>query len=595
MRRNRIMICALLLASVFFIMVASASYPMFHYDAQRSGNVTGHAPVISNMLWSTEIGGLIGSSPVVSDGKVFISNWFVDWEKKGKLYCLDAQTGEILWNNSIGSNGSTSTAAIAEGKVFVGSVSGDIHCIDVSSGEKIWSREIENNPGSHGVASSPLIYDGKVFVTSFSDGTLHVFDFEGNELWNLSTGNAINWYTSPAAVDDKVFFAANIDNYTLCSVNMSSHYLLWSFNTSTEVKSTPAIKDNTIFFASADRLYAVNITTGKELWNSSFSCSMSSPAVSSSRVYIGSSNSRLYCYDADDGSELWNTTVNGPIYSSPVVANNTVYFGTNTANGTIYALNATDGTLRWLYALSPPSGSYYYIMSSPAVADEILFIGADNGRVYAFGEKPAVTAKIRIEGSNETIWSGEVTFSNSTIADTNGTLHHIPYPSALGALDEASKKGNFSYEVVYYSSYDALYVKSIANESDWWHYWVDYTLPCVGADKYEIKEGDYVLWGYSEGWTSSPLKMSVEKDIVKINETFNVTVFNVSANITTPLENATIYVHSLNYSTNEEGNATISLDKVGLYEVYAEKDGYIRSEKEKIPSIAEYSHDNCPD
>ncbi len=329
-------------------------------------------------------------------------------------------------------------------------------------------------------------------------------------------------------------------------------------------------------------MYAVDVSSGVELWNNPFSCAMSSPAVSRGKVYIGSSNRKLHCYNADDGSERWNTTVNGPIYSSPVVANNTVYFGTNTANGTIYALNATDGTLRWSYALNPPPGSYYNIMSSPAVSDGILFVGADDGRVYTFGEKPAITTKIRIEGKNETIWSGEVSFRNSTIVDTDNVSHHFNYPTALGALEEASKKGNFSYEVVYYLGSDVLSVKSIANESDWWQYWINYTLPIVGADNYELKERDYVLWGYSESWTPYPLHISVEKDSVKINEPFNVTVFTVSANITTPLENVTVYIDSSNYTTNEEGTATIVLGSGGLYEVYAEKDGYIRSEKKKI-------------
>ncbi len=164
-------------------------------------------------------------------------------------------------------------------------------------------------------------FENRIFVTTFSNnasnnGTLHVFDFDGSELWNLSTGDTF-YYTSPAVADGK--------------------------------------------------------------------------------VYIGSSTSILHCYNANDGSEVWNTTVNGPIYSSPVVANDTVYFGTNTQNGTIYALNATDGTLRWSYSLNPPTGSYYNIMSSPAVSDGILFIGADDGYIHAFSHSVANITFFTIE------------------------------------------------------------------------------------------------------------------------------------------------------------------------------------------------------
>jgi cobaltochelatase CobN len=598
-RSGSVSVCALLLACVLLIMVASASYPMFHYDVQRTGNVSGDAPMTNDRLWSTDLGGFVDSSPIVSDGRVYASNWEMGVGDYG-LYCLDEQTGTTIWKNPLnGGEGSASTAAISGDKIFVGSKNGHIYCINASSGETIWNKRIEHSPAWWGVASSPLVYENEnmVFVTTFSNnasnnGTLHVLDFNGSELWSISTGD-IFYYTSPAIAEGNVFFAGNLTNHTLYCVNISTHNILWLFNTSTQIKSTPAIWNNTVFFASEDRMYTIDVFSGEEIWNNSFSCVMSSPAVSNGKVYIGSSDKKMYCYDGLTGVELWNCSVDGVIQSSPVIANDTVFFGTSVfgavADGTVYALNTTDGSIIWSYCINQ------CVMSSPAVSDGILFIGADDGRVYAFGEKPAITAKIRIEGKNETIWSGEVTFSSSTIVDTNGTLHHILYPSAVGALDEASKKGNFSYEVIYYPTYDALYVKSIANESDWWHYWVNYTLPNVGADKYEIKEGDYVLWGHSESWTPSPLKMSLEKDIVKINETFNVTVFNVSANITTPLENTTVYVDSLNYSTNEEGNATISLGEVGLYEVYAEKDGVYKVRKGRNPSIVEYSHDKRPD
>ena len=587
---------AVLLTAIPVLAMAeeSSDYPMFHYDAQRTGNVSGDAPMTDQIVWSTYLGGMVGSSPSIADGKVFVSNWFAEWSGGvNGLYCLNETTGEILWNNSLSGSGGASTAAISDDKLFIGSLAGNLYCINASRGDTIWNRRIEHSPAYWGVASSPLVYENMIVVTTFSNnasnnGTLHVLDFNGSELWNISTGDTF-YYTSPAAANGNIFFAGNLTSHSLFCVNIVTKEIQWRFNTSTQLTSTPAISDNTIFFASADRLYAVNAADGTELWNNSLSCVMSSPAVSYGKVYIGSSDSKLYCYDAHSGAELWSFSTNGPIYSSPLIAHNTVYFGTNTANGTIYALNTADGTLRWSYSLNPPSGSYYNIMSSPAVSDEILFFGADDGKVYAFGPKPAITAKIRIEGKNETIWSGEVTLSNSTIIDTNGTSHYIPYPSALGALNEASNKGNFSYEVVYYPEYDALYVKSIENDSEWWHYWVNYTLPMVGAEKYELKEGDSVLWGYSESWTPSPLIISLEKESVKINETFNVTVFNVSTNITTPLENATVYVDSLNYTTNEEGTATISLDEAGLYDVYAEKERYIRSEKEKIlvlPNIA---------
>ena len=583
---------ALLMAAMPMLATAEGNYPMFHYDLQRTGNVSGDAPMTNDLLWSAYLGGFVGSSPIVSDGNVYVSNWEMDVGSYG-LYCLDERTGTIIWNNSLnGGDGGASTAALFGDRLVVGSKNGHLYCINASSGETTWSKWIEHSPGHYGVASSPIVYDNKVFITTFSNdvlnnGTLHVFDFDGSELWNISTGDT-SYYTSPAIADGKVFFAGHLTNHSLFCVNISTHKILWQFDTSTQIKSTPAIWNNTVFFASGDRMYAVDVRSGGEIWDNSFSCAMSSPAVSNGKVYIGSSNRVLHCYNADDGSELWNSTVNGPIYSSPVVANNTVYFGTNTANGTIYALNATDGALRWSYASSN------FIMSSPAVADGILFVGADDGSVYAFGEKTAITTKIRIEGKNETIWSGEITFSNATIVDTDNVSHYLDKPTALGAVDAASKLGDFSYEVE--NQTEGLLVKSIRGEAnnpdtgDRWMYRVDYYSPMVGAADFVVGVTEppsaphrEILWYYGS-WTDDPLNLTLEKTSVAVGEFFNVTVryYNDTTSGWEPLGNATVHVGTLQHTTGSDGNATITISGAGTYSVYAEKEGCIRSPKRDV-------------
>jgi len=71
-----------------------------------------------------------------------------------------------------------------------------------------------------------------------------------------------------------------------------------------------------------------------------------------------------------------------------------------------------------------------------------------------------VTIKVRVEGQTSTIWSGNVTFSTSTITDNEDNTHILNYPTALGALDEASKAGGFSYV-----ANSSLYVSQINNGS----------------------------------------------------------------------------------------------------------------------------------
>lgn len=212
------------------------------------------------------------------------------------------------------------------------------------------------------------------------------------------------------------------------------------------------------------------------------------------------------------------------------------------------------------------------------------------------------TGAIRIEGKNKTIWEGEVTVSSSTIVALNESTQEmeeyiIDHPSVLGALDEASKQGGFSYDVTYYPLWNAFFVTSIGNDSSWWHYWVDYTLPMIDAGTYELSEGNAeVLWGYVEDWYPHALRISVEKTEVRKNEKFLVSVFNETMS---PVKNATVYVGAATYITNDKGLATVKIAEKGIYEIYADKRDSVRSKKvsvqvKKLKTLKIWGNDTHP-
>jgi outer membrane protein assembly factor BamB len=72
------------------------------------------------------------------------------------------------------------------------------------------------------------------------------------------------------------------------------------------------------------------------------------------------------------------------IESSPAVANGVVYIGSN--NGYIYALNAASGIQLWNYSTSNP------VWSSPAVVNGVVYIGSTDGNVYALRVSPTSTS-----------------------------------------------------------------------------------------------------------------------------------------------------------------------------------------------------------
>ena len=118
--------------------------------------------------------------------------------------------------------------------------------------------------------------------------------------------------------------------------------------------------------------------------------------------------------------------------------------------------------------------------------------------------------------ASEPYWEGDVTLIKNTsftvTAHNSGKNYTISYTTALGALDAASKIGNFDYTVndEWYEQYGSLLVDSIAGRKNegmnGWQYWVNYPdepLPWVGADKYEVKDGDTVDFFYG-GFGTTP-------------------------------------------------------------------------------------------
>ena len=64
-------------------------------------------------------------------------------------------------------------------------------------------------------------------------------------------------------------------------------------------------------------------------------------------------------------------------HSSPAVADNKVFVGAD--NGNIYSINASNGNLMWSYATGGE------ITSSPAIANRSIFIGSGDGKIYCMG------------------------------------------------------------------------------------------------------------------------------------------------------------------------------------------------------------------
>ena len=214
-------------------------------------------------------------------------------------------------------------------------------------------------------------HDFKIYCLKAATGAL---------VWSYTTGDVI--IDCPAVVGGFVYVDSG-DTKIYC-LNATTGTFVWSYTTGLGMDSCPAVVGGLVYVGGLDRkVYCLNATTGAFVWSYTTSGYVdSSPAVVGGFVYVGSWDSNVYCLNAATGARVWSYKTGGVVWgSSPAVASGLVYVGSNDTK--VYCLNAANGALVWSYKTGGLPGH-------PAVVDTV-YVGSEDGRVYAFGEPVAVS------------------------------------------------------------------------------------------------------------------------------------------------------------------------------------------------------------
>jgi outer membrane protein assembly factor BamB len=178
----------------------------------------------------------------------------------------------------------------------------------------------------------------------------------------------------------------------------------------------------------------------------------SSPVIADGTVYVGSNDHFLYAIDSAKGRQIWKFPTGANVTSTPAVANGSVYV--LSLDGNTYSVDAHTGKLNWkfktagesrrsaagLYSLEP-SGEiapdpWDFFLSSPAVYQGVIYFGSGDHNVYALDSH---TGQLR--------WKqhmGDV--SHSSPAIVNGVVYIGCWDGVLSALDAKTGKPLWTYK-----------------------------------------------------------------------------------------------------------------------------------------------------
>jgi outer membrane protein assembly factor BamB len=288
-------------------------------------------------------------------------------------------------------------------------------------------RFAEADAKAIGINASPAVDKDRVYVAAgqrsvFGDtGRFYCLDADGKLLWKAKLKR---WgFSSPAVVGGRVFVGEGLhedENCRLYCLDAESGKELWTFAAKSHIESSPVAEGGRVYFgAGEDGVFCAAAEDGKETWHYADAHVDLSPALGGGKLFVGTGYGKTgaIALDAATGKPAWVAATDLPVWGSPAVSGDRVYYGIGngdfrkssaTPKGAVIALEAGTGKVVWrrdipdavltaivhdgkrlvfgsrdgnVYAADPATGDILWkgacggpVLTSPAVVKDMLYV-----------------------------------------------------------------------------------------------------------------------------------------------------------------------------------------------------------------------------
>lgn len=347
--------------------------------------------------WSTSIAGStnrarLAAAPVVADGKLYVI------DADARVIAFNAKSGARLWQTALPSEGNGRSlfgggVSVLGDKVFATTGVGDVAAMNAANGAILWKKQ----PGGP-LRGSPTLANGHVYVMS-QDNQIFALDQQtGETQWNDSgtvQSTGVFGVAAPAAAQGTVI--AGFSSGELTAYRYENGRDLWgdalsrtNISTSvaalTDIDADPVIDRGRVFaIGQGGRMASYELVSGQRLWEINVA-GISTPAVVGEWVFVVTDDARLLCISRTSGKIRWISQLKrwhdmedkkGAVrWTGPIMAGGRLILVST--DGDIAYADPADGTI-------PVVADLHHRMTlSPVVADNMLYILADDGRLTAY-------------------------------------------------------------------------------------------------------------------------------------------------------------------------------------------------------------------
>jgi outer membrane protein assembly factor BamB len=344
---------------------ASDSWPQFRNDPRLTGVARSPLPSLK-VAWTHEAGATVESSAAIADGAVFVG------AGSGHLLALELGTGQRLWSHPTGAEIGESSPCVAGGLVYVGDLQGVIHAVSARDGKPAWTFKAKTQ-----VKASPVVVAGKVLVGSYDQNVYALDARTGRRVWSFETEGQVH---ATAGVDGGLAYVTGCDAF-LRALRVEDGKEMFRVSSGAYTGASPALSNGRAFYGTFENeVIAVDLGARTVAWRYRPARQFpfySSAAVAAGKVVVGGRDKLVHALDAATGKAAWTFATRARVDSSPVIAAGRVCAASG--DGRVYVLDLRNGAQLEEYDAGSP------ISASPALAGGRLVVGTQDGQVIAFG------------------------------------------------------------------------------------------------------------------------------------------------------------------------------------------------------------------
>jgi outer membrane protein assembly factor BamB len=350
----------------------------------------------TSIAWKKSLPGRGISSPIILGNKLFLTASSGPEQDRLHVLCLDASTGEKIWERQFWATGRTMThpkigvatsSPCSDGKrIFAAFSSNDVVALDLD-GNLLWfrglTRDYPNASNSLGMASSLVFTKNTLVFPVENDSesfTIGLNPDDGSNRWKLDRPKVSNW-TTPVLFQNGI---ALMSNSGVTLVDPDTGKTQWTFEGGGSSMSSLTATKGMLFVPTKGTTALKPATSPAEpetAWqNNQMQSSTVSPVILKDSIYTLNNAGILKRSKAVDGEKSWQLRTTGPYSASPVAAGDFLYLVNE--KGLVQTVDTTAPEGNVVSSLD----LHDTVIGTPSIGHGALYVRSDS-TLYRIGPK----------------------------------------------------------------------------------------------------------------------------------------------------------------------------------------------------------------